>query len=421
MRFIFLLPLLLTYSCSLSSFASSTTSVESRVVFGKNDRDIVVLDASSFAKPNTKYIVRGNCSLNGAKIRVGSNCKIVLDGGRLCDGEIVGDDTYIKVTQGSRLLSKLSFSGTFLMPVIKSDFFEVDETTLCDIFDLTSDKIKNKVIINDSLSATIPDEWHGAVITKSYTDIIINATVSLSACSFKGGNVFYVRDCHDITINGTGHIVGDLMTHDGNDGESIYAIFIRNAENITVKKVTCEFFWGDGIYIYPGPVDKDKNPVCRNILIDGVTCNSNRRQGISVVGGEKIVIKNSKLLNTGVIRGTAPSSGIDIEPAKGWTVDNIVIDNCEFENNGNATNYPADLQIVNNYGKVILNKCKLNNFFYGCADNIFLKECIISGRFYTSSNGLGKNVRITKSKVGIIHNNLIKYGNVKLVKTIVGD
>ncbi len=395
--------------------------VTKRVILGNSVSDNKVLLPNTFSLSNTKYIVKGDYSLNYEKMEVGSHCEIVFDGGSLCNGEIVGKDTSIKVKRGNRSLRNLSFSGTFIMPTIKSDYFEIDETTLCDIFDLTSNEIKNVVYINDNLTVTIPKEWHGVVITKSFTDIFINATISLNTCSYRGGNIFYIRDCHNVSISGTGHLVGDVLTHNGEDGECVYGIFIRNAENIIIKNVTCEYFWGDGIYIYPGSVNEIDRPICRGIVIDGVTCNCNRRQGISVVGGDNIIIKNSRLVNTGAIRGTSPSSGIDIEPAQGWTVNNIVIENCEFENNGNATEYPSDVQVVNNYGMVKISKCRLKNFFYGRADNIDFEDCVIDGRFYTSSNGIGKNVRLINTKVNTIHNNLIKNGNVNLINSISGN
>ena len=375
----------------------------------------------TFMNPHTQFIVKGNYSLGGKTVNVGSRCSIILDGGSLRDGIIVGDDTFIEVKQENRPFRDISFSGTFLMPIIKSDYFEIDETTLIDIFSLSSSKIKNDIYINDNLSVTIPSEWNGAVIARSLSDIYLNADIRLNTCSFKGGNVLYVRDCHDVNISGSGQIVGDLLTHRGEEGESVYGIFIRNAESVNISGITCKLFWGDGIYIYPGVVTEEFIPVCRNIVIDNVTCDSNRRQGISIVGGENIVIKNSRLLNTGDTKGTAPSSGIDIEPAKGLTVDNIVIDNCEFVNNGTNAKYPSDLQVVNNYGSVKVKNCRLNNFFYGRADNIDFEDCIIKGKFYTSSTGIGKNVRLINSHVKTIHKNLIKKGNVNLVNTSIED
>ena len=420
LRTIVFISLFSVCGCSSSTFPLKQRTYSNTVVLGKNVGDNVVLNAGSFAKPNTKYIVRGNCSLNDAKIRVGSDCIIILDGGKLRNGEIVGNDTYITISKGDRFFSDITFSGSFIMPIIKSDYFAIDETTLCDMFDLTSKTIKNDVYINDNLSVTIPSEWNGVVTTKSNTNIYVNAAITLNANSFKGGNVFYIRDCHDVTISGNGKIVGDLLTHEGNEGECIYGVFIRNSENISIKNITCEYFWGDGIYIYPGSIDEKAVPICRNIVIDGVTCNSNRRQGISIVGGENIVIKNSRLINTGIIRGTAPSSGIDIEPAGGAIADNITIECCVFNNNGNTADCPSDLQVVNNYGAVSIKRCRLQNFFYGHADNINFEDCEIEGQFYTSSSGIGNNVRIVNSSINKIHNNLIKNGNVKLVNTTIG-
>lgn len=407
-------------ACGCGSSARITRIHHQVILENVGDR-VTVLRPMTFTKPNTQYIVRGDYSLDGKMAKVGNSCSIILDGGSLRDGAIFGEETYIEVLQDKRSFRDISFTGTFLMPIIKSDYFEIDDTTLTDIFSLTSSKIKNDIYINDNLSVAIPNEWNGAVITKSLSDIFLNADIRLKTCPFKGGNVFYVRDCHDVNISGSGQIVGDLLTHKGEEGESIYGIFIRNAENVNISGITCKFFWGDGIYIYPGIETNGFIPVCRNIVIDNVTCDSNRRQGISIVGGENIVIKNSRLLNTGEIKGTAPSSGIDIEPAKGLTVNNIVIDNCEFVNNGANAKFPSDLQVVNNYGSVKVKNCRLNNFFYGRADNIDFEDCIIKGKFYTSSTGIGKNVRLINSQVKTIHKNLIIKGNVNLVNTSIED
>lgn len=416
-----LVVIVLTCGCGSSARITGKGYRQQSVVLQHIGKRTIALNPMTFMNPQVQYIVKGNYSLGGKTVKVGSRCSIILDGGSLRDGIIVGDDTFIEVKQENRPFRDISFTGTFLMPIIKSDYFEINETTLTDIFSLSSSRIKNDIYINDNLSATIPSEWNGAVITKSLSDIYLNADIKLNTCSFKGGNVFYVRDCHDVNISGSGQIIGDLLTHRGDEGESIYGIFIRNAKSINISGITCKLFWGDGIYIYPGVVTDGFIPVCRNIVIDYVTCDSNRRQGISIVGGENIVIKNSRLLNTGSIKGTAPSSGIDIEPAKGLSVDNIVIDNCEFVNNGANAKYPSDLQVVNNYGSVKVKKCRLNNFFYGRADNIAFEDCIIKGKFYTSSTGIGKNVRLINSQVKTIQKNLIKKENVNIVNTSIED
>jgi len=416
-----LVVIVLVFGCGSSAKFTRIKQKHHKVVLENVGDRLTILSSMAFMKPNTQYIVRGDYSFDGRTAKVGRNCSIILDGGSLRDGAIFGEDTFIEVLQDKRSFRDISFIGTFLMPIIKSDYFEIDETSLADIFSLSSSRIKNDIYINDNLSATIPSEWNGAVITKSLSDVYLNADIILNTCSFKGGNVFYIRDCHDVNISGSGQIVGDLLTHIGDEGESVYGILIRNAENVSISGITCKLFWGDGIYIYPGVVTDGFLPVCRNIVIDNVTCDSNRRQGISIVGGENIVIKNSRLLNTGEIKGTAPSSGIDIEPAKGLSVDNIVIDNCEFVNNGANAKYPSDLQVVNNYGSVKIKNCRLNNFFYGRADNIDFENCVIKGKFYTSSNGIGKNIRLINSQVKTIHKNLIKKGNVNLLNTSIDD
>ena len=82
---------------------------------------------------------------------------------------------------------------------------------------------------------------------------------------------------------------------------------------------------GDGMYFAN----------CRNVVVENVLCNNNRRQGLSIIGVNGCRIENSVFTNT---TGTPPAAGIDIEPNNvGDTLQNILIKNCRFTlNDGNG-------------------------------------------------------------------------------------
>ena len=97
-----------------------------------------------------------------------------------------------------------------------------------------------------------------------------------------------------------------------------------------VEGLRIEGSGGDGIYL-----DAGTRGWCEDVTVRNVTCLDNHRQGISVISARNLLVEGCSLSGT---RGTAPESGIDLEPDVPENVlANCVIRNCVFENNaGNA-------------------------------------------------------------------------------------
>ncbi len=129
-------------------------------------------------------------------------------------------------------------------------------------------------------------------------------------------------------------IIGERYRHQGTTGEWGQGIRIVGSSHITVANVRISDFWGDGITI------SRKNGVnCRNVIISEVTCTNNRRQGMSLTGGDHIEVVDSEFSHT---NGTAPEDGIDIEPDSGGSVSNVLIRRCRLGNNkGNGLEFNA--------------------------------------------------------------------------------
>lgn len=107
-----------------------------------------------------------------------------------------------------------------------------------------------------------------------------------------------------------GTILGDVRTHRGTTGEWGHGINIApGATNARVSGTRINECWGDGIYL--------NAPGTKGILIDGVRCDRNRRQGISVIACGSGRIVDSHFTNTGKVKFTAPGCGIDLEPNAG--------------------------------------------------------------------------------------------------------
>lgn len=148
----------------------------------------------------------------------------------------------------------------------------------------------------------------------------------------------------DVTIVG-GTIAGERAQHSGSTGEWGMGINVDGASGTVIDSVTIKDMWGDGIYLANQ---------ASNTTICSVVADNNRRQGMSIVGADGVVVKSSTFKNT---NGTEPKSGIDIEPNSGTSVSNVDIENSTFTDNAGAgiNIYAAsgDVSLVTINGNVI--------------------------------------------------------------------
>ena len=86
---------------------------------------------------------------------------------------------------------------------------------------------------------------------------------------------------------------------------------------------------GDGIYIGMGTTPEVSPP--KDITIDGVVCDGNERQGMSVITAKNLRVLNSTFSNT---TGHAPGGGIDFEPnTPADYFEDVVLENCILSGN----------------------------------------------------------------------------------------
>lgn len=136
-----------------------------------------------------------------------------------------------------------------------------------------------------------------------------------------------IRDAVDVTIKNV-HITGtssnkiNLSSNKINSGISIYSskdIIVENG-----KIVNCA---GDGIYIGVS----NKETTSSNIFIKEVICDSNFRNGISIISGNNINVINCILSNSYRL---LPMAGLDIEPNHSFNeIRDISIINLKTVNN----------------------------------------------------------------------------------------
>ncbi|WP_316414666.1 right-handed parallel beta-helix repeat-containing protein [Mesoterricola silvestris] len=135
-----------------------------------------------------------------------------------------------------------------------------------------------------------------------------------------GYAIVAVDKATDVTIQG-GRIQGDRDTHQGLAGEWGMGLSITASARVRVQGLTVSDCWGDGFYVARA---------CSDLSFDQVVADRNRRQGMSIVGGQDIQVRSSTFRNT---QGTPPECGIDVEPNAGETVTRLLIADCTITGN----------------------------------------------------------------------------------------
>jgi hypothetical protein len=147
----------------------------------------------------------------------------------------------------------------------------------------------------------------------------------------KGDSLFTASLKSNIILNGYDATLkmhkSDYAGEGYEKAEWRHVLSIRSSSNVRVYGLTLAESGGDGIYLgvaKSGVTNTD-------IHIKDVVCDSNYRQGISVISARNLLIENCILKNTS---GTPPSAGIDFEPNRAnEELVNCVMRNCVSENN----------------------------------------------------------------------------------------
>jgi hypothetical protein len=154
---------------------------------------------------------------------------------------------------------------------------------------------------------------------------------------------------------------------------------------------------------------------CNNyVAINKCHIHDCRRQGISIVNGQNVVIRDCHIHD---IRGTAPESGIDFECHGNFKLSNILVDNCKIHdtnkasiilsnNSDTVTIRDCDIEHLNaiNCNDGYIANVRTNNMTVRC-DKLTLENVRIKNKLYCCSN----SVIVNCSK---IHDLQITGGNV---------
>jgi hypothetical protein len=153
--------------------------------------------------------------------------------------------------------------------------------------------------------------------------------IRLKANSASNYTIFKIKNASNVTLYNP-VIKGDRFTHTGTSGEWGMGIGIYGSSNVKVYNANITNCWGDGIYI--GQYNSTINS--KSILIKDSYLKSNRRDGITIIGVDGLVLDN---LYSGYNNGTSPYCGINFEPNNSYCeLKNIKINNSRTERNKNG-------------------------------------------------------------------------------------
>lgn len=136
---------------------------------------------------------------------------------------------------------------------------------------------------------------------------------------------------HDVVVTG-GTIRGERDTHvyaGGGAHDEGHAVCVWDeSERVLVENTRLTNVTGDGVLIVGGNGDGSS---CKDVCIRGNEIDHNRRQGVSIVGGVRVLIEGNEIHH---IEGTSPQFGVDIESLEYESKDIVIASNHFHENRG---------------------------------------------------------------------------------------
>lgn len=384
---------------------------------GKDALTNLVLEVGEEDNVITLVQQKVDAVVSGVEVTIlqSENSQVSLDGEVTClvGQEVIGNVTF-KLTKGD--IIDFVLGGVTVKPGLELGFDPVvggynvksygavgngviDDTVAINNLITTVSNAGGGIIYVPSGNYLINTSGYSGILMKSNVDLILhdNATLVEKDSSQYNTAVVRFRGIENASITG-GKIYGKRRFHVGDSNEWDHGIAIQGSNLIDVKGVYIYDCWGDGICLADNPSGLSYSS---NVTIDGVTCDNNCRQGLSVTSGlRSTIIKNSIFSNSHHDTSlSGPNDGIDIEPNDPLKAPylELTIDNCQFINNGRV-GLPATL---GGYGI----SCAFGrSYWHSDAWNIVIKNC--TG--YGNTNGLTSAWCGYRNNVTIIDSNFNK-------------
>lgn len=170
-----------------------------------------------------------------------------------------------------------------------------------------------------------------SIVMKSDVTLnMVDTTRQLKAVPTASSRYYIIRifNVSNVQIIG-GKIRGERYQHQGTTGEWGMGIGVYASSHVLISRTRVFDCWGDGVVIGSQGLYNATTP-SSYVTIDRVVSNNNRRQGLTIGNADSITVTRCTF---SFQNGTAPQTGIDIEPDANGTAKNISITNCVIGNN----------------------------------------------------------------------------------------
>ena len=233
---------------------------------------------------------------------------------------------------------------------------------------------------------TISAKQDDVIVLNALNDITVlsdNARIIVSNNKYTHYNIILAKNCDNLIIDGL-YIVGDRLGHDystiSGTHEFGYGIFIlgddsNKSVNVEIKNCNISEMTGDAIVTKNGVSGGE-------IYIHDCKIRKCRRQGISVLDTDKIVIRNVDIKYIGDfdgVAGTAPKSCIDFEAASGTKeIQSVIIDGSTFK-------YASTYAVVGIANNIIITNSELSDVHLKVLKQDLYEAKIIDCKFITDT------------------------------------
>lgn len=340
-------------------------------------------------QPNCEYVVKEKIDLKGKQVNVPSGVTITFKkGGAIVNGTLNGIGT--KLNSNTENVLGVKLKGSWCVDKVSDLIFSKEYLSDTEIINnlnaIQSDTMTNEVTIQRDYHITIVRSGGAGLIPSSHSVIQLKGTISLEGNDYTTYKIIHINNKEDVAIKG-GKIVGDVGRHtyiEGSSSEWGMGIYIMQSKDITLSDMYITRCTGDGIY-----VTGDKEPAIgvfdnasKNISIYGITCDANRRQGLSIIHVDGLHVKDCSFVNTGQIEYTSPGAGIDIEPNvsnnRNMSVRNLLVENCILNSNKGVSvlaSYTHEDNGRQNFENLVFSDCHADGTLKAYSTDLTFRRC----------------------------------------------
>lgn len=279
-----------------------------------------------------RYYINEYVDLQGETLILEDNVELCFgSSGKLFNGFVEGHNA--SIAGAKKNCFAVVLKGTWNTKTIKDEWFDsavlTDNQIIKNINTLQSDRIKQDIWLTNHHELILDENNDTGLTLASNSTVHFNSTLKIKGNDLKRYSIVSINRKENVNIIG-GEVIGDVGKHryvEGSTSEWGFGVYIYKSKNVEITGMKVSKCTGDAFYI-SGPNETDINlygNASKQVVLRNCVMDANRREGISLVHAEDVLIEDCKAMNMGQIEYTAPSFGLNIEPNKNNSVRNVIV------------------------------------------------------------------------------------------------